>query len=145
MSELAKKLGIKPGLRVCLLETGAGSAAAESAAAVRSTCQSIADLSESFEQVDYDLIFTWPHQLADLVTLFSMLERRIHPNGAIWVIMPKKKYAPGRGVDYSWDEMQAAGLQTDLVDNKVASIDEQDYGTRFVIRKDKRVRRKRHE
>jgi hypothetical protein len=35
--------------------------------------------------------------------------------------------------------MQAAGLQTDLVDNKVASVTEQDYGTRFVIRKERRA------
>ncbi len=41
--------------------------------------------------------------------------------------------------------MQVAGLQTDLVDNKVASIDEQDYGTRFVIRKAKRVRNEQYE
>ena len=54
--------------------------------------------------------------------------------------MPKKKYALRRGIDFSWEEMQAAGLQTDLVDNKVASITGEDYGTRFVIRKDRRGR-----
>jgi hypothetical protein len=40
-----------------------------------------------------------------------------------------------RGIDFSWEAMQAAGLETDLVDNKVASFSEEDYGTRFVIRK----------
>jgi len=38
-------------------------------------------------------------------------------------------------VALSWEEMQAAGLLTDLVDNKIASVTEEDYGTRFVIRK----------
>jgi hypothetical protein len=52
--------------------------------------------------------------------------------------MPKKKYADRRGVSYTWEQLQAAGLQTDLVDNKVASITEEDYGTRFVIRKQRR-------
>jgi hypothetical protein len=31
-------------------------------------------------------------------------------------------------------------LRTDLVDNKVASVDEETYGTRFVIRKMRRER-----
>lgn len=47
-------------------------------------------------------------------------------------------HARQRGIDFSWQEMQAAGLRTDLVDNKVASITAEDYGTRFVIRKELR-------
>jgi len=35
--------------------------------------------------------------------------------------MPKMAFAAGRGVSFSWEEMQAAGLRGDLVDNKVAS------------------------
>ena len=35
--------------------------------------------------------------------------------------------------------MQAAALTTDLVDNKNAAFSEQDYATRFVIRKDRRA------
>jgi hypothetical protein len=52
--------------------------------------------------------------------------------------MPKKAFAAGRGVSFSWEEMQAEGLRGDLVDNKVASITATDYGTRFVIRKARR-------
>ena len=52
--------------------------------------------------------------------------------------MPKKKYARQRGIDFTWEELQAAGLQTDLVDNKIASLTEEEYGTRFVIRKERR-------
>ena len=65
---------------------------------------------------------------------FQDLQHRIVPTGAIWAVIPKKKYARKWGIDFTWEELQAAGLQTDLVDNKVASIDEETYGTRFVIR-----------
>jgi len=41
-------------------------------------------------------------------------------------------------IDFTWEQMQAAGLQTDLVDNKTVTLNEQDYSTRFVIRKDRR-------
>jgi hypothetical protein len=70
----------------------------------------------------------------------AALQFNIVPDGAIWVVIPKKKFAAKRGIAFSWEEMQAAGLQTDLVDNKVATVSEEDYGTRFVIRKDRRGR-----
>lgn len=66
------------------------------------------------------------------------MQNLILPDGAIWVIIPKKKFAREWNIDFSWEQMQAAGLQTDLVDNKVASIDDESYGTQFVIRKEKR-------
>ena len=45
-----------------------------------------------------------------------------------------------RGGGQCREEMQAGGLQTDLVDNKVCSVTSKDYGTRFVIRKEHRSR-----
>jgi hypothetical protein len=36
--------------------------------------------------------------------------------------------------------MQAAGLQTDLVDNKECSVTPEEYATRWVIRKEHRHR-----
>jgi hypothetical protein len=41
-------------------------------------------------------------------------------------------------MDLSWEQVQQAALRTDLVDNKIASVSDQEYGTRFVIRKDRR-------
>jgi hypothetical protein len=74
------------------------------------------------------------------VEQFRRLQSEIVPNGAIWAVIPKKKFAPAHGIAFSWSEMQAAALQTDLVDNKEASFSEEEYGTRFVIRKEKRGR-----
>jgi hypothetical protein len=140
MNELAKKLQIQTGKRVCLLN-----AVGEASVAIRTACKGTASLTEMLEEGYYDLIFTWPRRLASLSEHFADLQHSITPKGAIWAVMPKKKYAAQRGIDYSWEELQAAGLKTNLVDNKVASISEQDYGTRFVIRRQQRHRKGKHE
>jgi len=131
--DLAKKLGIKSGMAVCLLD-----APPEAEAAVRESA-AWAVFSTALGEGRYDVILFWPRQLEGLVERFAELQSRIVPDGSIWALIPKKKFAARRGVDFTWEEMQAAGLQTDLVDNKVASVTEQDYGTRFVIRKKRRA------
>lgn len=136
MSELAKKLGIKTGQLVCLLD-----APPEAEEAIRSASPGGVEFMEVLPGAQpVDMILFWPFSLDGLAGRFAFLQSSIRPDGAIWAVMPKKKYARQRGVDYTWEKLQAAGLQTDLVDNKVASITEQDYGTRFVIRKDRRGR-----
>ena len=132
MADLASKLGIKPGMAVCLLE-----APPEAEQVIRQAAP-WAGISTGLIEPRYDVILVWPSELDGLAEYFAMLQGRIHPDGAIWAVMPKVKYAAGRGVHFNWEQMQAAGLQTDLVDNKVASITDQDYGTRFVIRKEHR-------
>jgi hypothetical protein len=133
MTGLAKKLGMKPGDRVCLLD-----APPEVVQVLHAAAPPGVDFTDSLGEPRCDLILFWPGSREDLVERFSGLQRRIRPDGAIWAVMPKKKFALRRGVAFTWEEMQAAGLETDLVDNKVASISEEDYGTRFVIRKDRR-------
>ncbi len=133
MSELAQKLGLKAGQRVCLID-----APPEAEAAVRSAAPPGVQFSSGLEAGRYDMILFWPQKLAGLAELFAALQGQIVPTGAVWAVMPKKKFAPARGITYRWEDLQAAGLQTDLVDNKIASITEHDYGTRFVIRKERR-------
>ncbi len=89
----------------------------------------------------YDVIFFWPRRVADLESQFAHILEQIAPDGAIWAIIPKKKFAQAQGILFSWGAMQAAALTTDLVDNKTASITEIEYATRFVIRKDRRMGR----
>ena len=133
MKDLAKKLGIKAGDRVCLLE-----APAEAEAAIRQDCPDSVRFTDRLGEERCQVILFWPDELAGLSERFADLQSRIVPDGAIWAVMPKKKYTRQRGIGYTWEELQAAGLQTDLVDNKIASITEEDYGTRFVIRKEHR-------
>ena len=85
-----------------------------------------------------DLVLFWPDEPAGLEERFRQLQARIDPAGAVWAIIPKKKFARARGNSLTWEQLQAAALRTDLVDNKIASVSEQEYGTRFVIRKDRR-------
>jgi hypothetical protein len=132
-ADLAKKLGIKPGQVVCLVD-----APTEAAVAIRSQSPAGVTFVAGLGQRRCDVLLFWPAALAGLAERFRELQFHIDPDGAIWAVIPKKKYAGPRGVPFTWEQMQAAGLQTDLVDNKVASVTEAEYGTRFVIRKDRR-------
>jgi hypothetical protein len=133
MSSLAQKLGIKPGVHLRLIN-----APAEAGQQIREACPPGVEILDGQTEIRCELIFFWPTQQTELVGAFQQLQSQITPDGAVWAVMPKKQFARQRGIDFSWEELQAAGLQTDLVDNKIASITGEDYGTRFVIRKERR-------
>jgi hypothetical protein len=135
VSNLAKKLGIQPGYSVCLLD-----APASTADLLRDACSFDVNFDEALGENRYRVILFWPNRLDGLTEELAGLQSKIAPDGAIWVVIPKKKFAAKRGITFTWEAMQAAGLQTDLVDNKVATVSEEEYGTRFVIRKDRRGR-----
>jgi len=132
-TNLAKKLGIEPGDRVALVEAPAGMVDY-----LRPELPPGVLLAEGLLEELCEVIIFWPSRLDGLVEKFKDLQNRIVPEGAVWAVMPKKKFAAKWSIDYTWEQMQAAGLRTDLVDNKVASVDEETYGTRFVIRKMRR-------
>lgn len=132
-TNLAKKLGIKPGDRVALVAAPPGMADY-----LRPELPPGVLLSVGLPEQRCEVLLFWPSRFAGLVEKFRDLQNRIVPDGAIWAVMPKKKFLAKWDVDYTWEQLQAAGLQTDLVDNKVASLDEETYGTRFVIRRDRR-------
>lgn len=134
MAELASKLSIKPGYKVALL-----GASAELRAALEQAYPA-AEFFDSLSAAPYEIILFWPTQLAGLADTFAQLQRQIVPDGAVWAVIPRQRIARQRGMALTWEEMQAAGLQTDLVDNKIASISDEEYATRFVIRKDRRAR-----
>ena len=89
---------------------------------------------------ELDQIWFWPLRLEGLPEQLGKLASQIPSNGGIWVFMPKKKFAARRAIAFSWEMLQQCALRTDLVDNKVASLSDTDYGTRFVIRKDLRYK-----
>lgn len=132
-ADLARKLRLRPGHSVCIL-----GASPEGAQAVRAACQVGAALTEKLGRGTYDVILFWPRRRKDLEGDFARLQGKIRPDGAVWAVIPKKASPRSRGLDFAWEDLQAAGLITDLVDNKVASITADEYGTRFVIRKNRR-------
>ena len=61
------------------------------------------------------------------------LVRVAHPDGAIWFVVWKKGLLP-HGAS-GWDESQQAMLGTGWVDNKILSLGEEVYATRYVCRR----------
>ncbi|HEY7022231.1 MAG TPA: DUF3052 family protein [Ktedonobacterales bacterium] len=137
MASLAQKLGLKPGQSICMLE-----ATPETAQVIRVACAEDVGgdvtITETLQGAPFDMIFYWPRELDGLAGLFATLQRQIVSDGAIWVVIPKKAVARQRGMTLTWEEMQAAALTTDLVDNKNANMTDEEYSTRFVIRKERR-------
>lgn len=130
-AELARKLGLRPGQRIRLI-----GAPPSAAARIQEAGTGLQFLRSPNAAVDQ--IFWWPQEVEDLAPKMANLKRRLAPDGSLWIVMPKKAFAPARRIAYTWETMQAEGLKSDFVDNKVASIDDQDYGTRFVLRKELR-------
>jgi hypothetical protein len=137
MATLVQKLGLKPGQTICMLE-----ATPETAQVIRAACDEVVGgdvtISETLDGAPFDMIYFWPRELAGLAERFAVLQRQIVPAGGVWVVTPKKAVAQRRGLTLTWEEMQAAALTTDLVDNKNASMTDEEYATRFVIRKERR-------
>ncbi len=129
-TKLSKKFGIQAGQRVCLLNPPD-----DAIAVLTPTLPEDVQIMVGTAEAQVDIVLFWPQTLHQLAERFAELQLEIVPDGAIWAMIPKKKFAKKRNIDFSWEMMQAAGLETDLVDNKIASFSEQDYGTRFVIRK----------
>jgi hypothetical protein len=69
---------------------------------------------------------------------FADLQRRIQPDGKLWIVLPKKAHAEETEFPHTWDEVQRAALRTDLVDNKIAAFSDELTAVRFVIRRSRR-------
>jgi hypothetical protein len=69
---------------------------------------------------------------------FADLQRRMRPDGKLWIVLPKKAHAERTEFPHTWDEVQRAALKTDLVDNKIAAFSEELTAVRFVIRLSRR-------
>ena len=117
---LLDKLGIRPGMRVALIDLD--DPEFRQLIAERTT-----DLTEGEAKPETDVVLFGaeaPGELAPLKTLAS----RIRPNGSIWVISRKGKAATLR-----YDDLLDAAKAAGLVDNKVASFSATHTALRFVI------------
>jgi len=81
----------------------------------------------------YGLVLCFSLEKVDPPKLARELVRVAHPEGTIWVVVWKKDHLPP-GV-LSWDEAQRVMLTTSWVDNKILSLGEQVYATRYVRRR----------
>ena len=137
-ADFLRKLGLKPGQRLGLVRAPDGWAEALRQAQ-GGDAGAVASWPSAAEVKSADVLLVWLEPSNDLRGVFDALERRIPPDGAIWVVIPKKSALQRGELAVEWKEMQAAGLVSGrLVDNKELRFDERYYGTRFVVRKERR-------
>ncbi len=90
------------------------------------------------KRAQYDLIFHFAAPDENFDAFFEMMQHALKADGALWVIIPKQKQAKQLGYLFDWNMMIARALKTTLVDNKTLTFSPEEYGTRFVIRKEYR-------
>ncbi len=95
-------------------------------------------LDEMPKRAAVDVVLVWPKPGDDLEDMFRLLRNAIVPDGAVWAVISRKRTTAKGTERVTFDQVQAAALRTDLVDNKVVSLSDREYGIRFVIRREKR-------
>jgi len=119
---LAKKLGIKPGHRLMLLE------------APDSLALELPDGVQVVRQArgKADVIVSFHTERAGFARRLPKLRECMEPACGLWIAWPKK--ASKVPTDLTENVVRDTGLANALVDNKVAAIDEVWSGLRLVIR-----------
>jgi hypothetical protein len=130
--EIVPKLGVKPGLPA--LRIG-GVATYDRPLEHLAGQLDIQDLRVPIRARDgrYGLVLCFALGAVALDRLGTELVRATHPDGAIWLVVWKKGLLP-EGAS-GWDEAQEAMLETGWVDNKILSLGEEVYATRYVRRR----------
>ena len=133
MSEFVIKLGIKEGQTVVVLDE-------ESELFRRLSLESpsTVTLQKRIIGSPVDMIIIRITKKVEYEHLFQRLRRAIKPDGAVWAVIQKKSVVMEKGGNVFWDELMEGVLKTDLVDNKTLSFNDEEYGTRLVVRKDLR-------
>ena len=121
---LVDKLGIKPGFKICLVNTPSG------------YDQTLGEL-PPVTQVEtlagpLDFIHFFTQEQAELEHRFLHLKEALAQTGMLWISWPKK--AAKMKTDLDENIIREIGLAHGLVDIKVAAIDETWSGLKFVYR-----------
>jgi hypothetical protein len=121
---LPKKLGIKAGFRVALLNMPADvrGELRDSLA----TCQIVKDSNGPL-----DFIFLSSKSSADLTPRLKQAAKALAPAGMLWISWPKK--ASGIATDLTENTIREIGLKAGLVDVKVCAVTDVWSGLKFVI------------
>lgn len=122
---LAKKLGIKEGTRIALVN-----APRDFASTLNELPDGVEFIKRPAKSVDIILLFVLTEP--ELARDFAKLAARLTANGMIWIAWPKK--SSGVATDLSFERVQRIGLDAGLVDVKICAIDETWSGLKFVYR-----------
>ncbi len=122
---LPKKLGIKAGFRLCLVD-----APAEVRAELSSDLAACKLIEENKTPLDFAMVFT--KSKTELAKEFKRISKRLTPAGMFWVSWPKK--SSGVATDLDENIVREIGLAAGLVDVKVCAVTEVWSGLKFVRR-----------
>jgi len=118
----ARKLGLKPGMRVALDAPPDGWRLTDPPAG----------LLAPDEDGTADVIVAFFRASAEIVERLPALARRAFPAGAVWALWPRR--AAGHVSDITDNVVRSCALELGLVDVKVAAVDEDWSGLRLVWR-----------
>jgi hypothetical protein len=122
---LARKLGIKEGFRIALVN-----APKDFESELGELPGNVQFIKRPAKSLDIILFFVLTERT--LTRDFAKLAARLTPNGMLWIAWPKK--SSGVATDLSEQRVQRIGLEAGLVDVKVCAIDETWSGLKFVYR-----------
>ena len=129
---LIKKLGIKEGFRVALVNSPKG---------FKKELGPLPDKTKFTPCVtnSLDVVLLFVNSEAELRRVFVLLATNLVANGMLWVAWPKK--SSGMVTDLSFTNVQRIGLDTGLVDVKICAVNDVWSGLKFVYRLKDRARR----
>ena len=122
---LPKKLGIKDGLRLSLID-----APREVVAELKSSLDDCKLARDAKAPLDFAMLFT--KSAASLKKEFTQLAKNLAPAGMLWISWPKK--TSGVPTDLNENLVREIGLAAGLVDVKVCAVTEVWSGLKFVRR-----------
>jgi hypothetical protein len=123
---LPKKLGIKAGHKVCLLNAPSPFVRRLSTEDVR--------IAHDLRLPPVDVVVLFVDRVADLERRFADITNRLHPAGGFWVAFPKVR----RGCDITEEVVRRIALACGMVTNKVCAMGEF-VGIRLVLRAEHRA------
>ncbi|MGB0006333.1 MAG: DUF3052 family protein [Candidatus Sulfotelmatobacter sp.] len=126
---LPKKLGIKPGFHVQLVNAPAEVRAELSGAPAE--C-SINQRKSSLDKSPLDFVMLFTRSRLELRREFSRMAKQLAPAGMLWVSWPKK--SSGVATDVDGNLVREIGLAAGLVDVKVCAVTDVWSGLKFVRR-----------
>jgi hypothetical protein len=122
---LAKKIGIKEGSRVALVN-----APKDFQFEPKELPDNVDFIKGSAKSLDIILYFVTTERA--LVKDFAKLAARLTADGMIWIAWPKK--SSGVATDLTFNRVQTIGLDAGLVDVKICAVDDTWSGLKFVYR-----------
>ncbi len=138
---LPRKLGIKDGFRVLLVDVPDGfgpelDPLPDGVRLIRGLRRTATGSGTTGSGADYDLAVVFVTSRHDLARRFPEVGARLPPAGALWVAWPKR--SSGVATDLTEDVLREVCLPRGWVDTKVCAVTDVWSGLRFVLRKENR-------